>query len=183
MPRAILIAGNAQRFQDDIRDLNDYLVRVAKIGPKNIKWLRTAYLDDTRMEHVIEQAVLQRTKEALLIAYCGHGNEVGWGLDDVRTYGYGQLAWMFEKARRPILLLNDTCHAMGAVPRFADKVSQKRFSLIGACREDKTTTGGLMRVARDHWRQAAPHPYGEEHRWGARLDHHFYPPSASAVAA
>ena len=176
MPKAILIAGNAQRFADDIWDFRGYLTRDMGIWPKSIKTTHTAYLCEDILAFKLSRAIAEKTKEPLLILYCGHGLQVGWAMDDVRTLGYSQLAEMLLVGKRPVMIVSDCCHAMAAVTSFESKsVSPERVTLIGATEAGETTPGGLAALTVNSWRQNRPVRFGPELRWGAKSDHLFFP--------
>jgi hypothetical protein len=184
MPRAILIAGNARRFCDEVEDLRHYLVREAGIRKRNVHESRAAYLSRSVLEMHLTRAVMQRTKEPLLVLYSGHGGPDGWALDDVRTFDYRRLAGVLRTARRPVIVLNDCCHAMAMVKAFeAEGLRADRRAVIAASEEGETTTFGLVRWVTQGWRQRRPVRFGPELRWGANLDRFFYPPVAATPAS
>jgi hypothetical protein len=181
MPQAMVIAGNASRFADDVHDFQRYLVRDVGIGPKSVRDNRTAYLDEDILGAYLAMAIEQKTKTPLVILYCGHGSKTGWALDDAREFSYRRLAEALKVGRRPVLLVNDCCHAMAAAAEFEKQsVSPERVSLIAASEVGETTTGGLVRLVLNGWRQNRPTRFGPELRWGARHDQFFFPKPPAA---
>ncbi len=185
MPQGFVIAGNARRFSEDAEDFERYLIREAGIGPKSVRDSRTAYLDEDVLGTYLAMAIGQKTKAPLVILYCGHGSTTGWGLDDTREFSYRRLAELLTVGKRPVLIVNDCCHAMAAAAAFGEaSVSPSRVSLIAASEVGETTTGGLIRLVLNGWRQNRPTRFGPELRWGSRLDYLFFPkPKAPAETA
>ena len=180
MPQAILIGGNAARFMDVVRDLRSYLVKEVGIGPKRIREFPTAYASEDMLECRIGLAASERTKVPLFILYAGHGGETGWACDDSRTLTYRQLAEAIRPGKRPIVIVNDCCNAMAIVPALEEAgVDKDRVSVIAASENGETTYSGLLiGIMLNGWRQRRPVRFGPELRWGAQLDHHFFPKPA-----
>ncbi|HTK04711.1 MAG TPA: hypothetical protein VL500_03945 [Candidatus Eisenbacteria bacterium] len=183
MPQAILIAGGAQRFAVTIDDFRRYLEQ-AGIGRKRIREYRSAYLDEGVLEARLSIAASERTRSPLVIAFCGHGGTHGWAFDDVRSFDYPRLADALAPGRRPVMVVNDCCHAMALAEAFEKRgLSKDRFSLIAAAEKDETTRGGLLPLVIDNWSQCKPNRFGPELRWGAKNDHLFFPVSIDTKTA
>ncbi len=178
MSQAILIAGNCQRFSETTGDLRSFLVHES--GAKVIREMRTAYGCDEFLTYRLERAFAKRTKEPLLLLYCGHGATDGWALDDMRRLPYERLTKLLAVGRRPVMIVNDCCHAMSLAGEFeAQKISPERVSLIAACDWDATTRGGLVDRLIACWRrgwvmQGVTAPDVPGRRWGAEHDRFFF---------
>ncbi len=183
MPRALLFAGNAMRFADGAEELERYLVHEVGVTPKRVRIYRTAYVDEGMITFRIEMAVRERTSEPLLLAYIGHGGKMGWGIDDTRRVPYPNLTALLARARRPVLVLNDCCYAMGISELFTSAhVSAKRTGVIAATEADATYCGGLVRTAIENWSRHKPVRFDNRLRWGAELDAAFYPATVAELA-
>lgn len=176
MPQAILIAGDELRFSDTMMDFRRYLLNEAGIGKKRIREYRTAYLSGGIVEIALQRAAAERTKNPLIILYCGHGSKTGWALDGQRRFDYSHVAKALAAVRRPVTVINDCCYAMALADAFEKHgVRKDRVSLIAASEKDETASGGLAEMVIENWGNRKPNRYGPELRWGAKHDHLFFP--------
>ena len=176
MPQAILIYGNSQRFSDESVILRSYLKK--ETDTRILREIPTPYVSEDIVAFRLERAFMKRTKDPLLVLFTGHGSETGWAFDDDRRIPYTKLAESLQHARRPVTIINDTCHAM-ALAVLLEQMKKAgaavdRVSLIAACEADATAIAGLVPQVLHCWRQRKAHPSGPKTRWGAELDHHFF---------
>jgi len=180
MSHAVLIAGNARRFVDTAQNFRLYLVREKLVTPKKARLLTTVYVAEEMFAYRLSSAIAAKITEPLLIFFSGHGNELGWALDDVRIFSYHRLAKTLLAGRRPVTIVNDCCHAMAAVKEFKRlHVSPERLSFIAAAEAGETISGGIAEIVLNSWKQGRPVRFSSELRWGNRFDDHYY--SSSAV--
>ena len=176
MSNAILIAGNSSRFLDTVRDFRSYLINEQLITPRKIRILPTAYIAEEMFHYHISSAITAKTNKPLLILFCGHGNNLDWGLDDARIFTYFHLAKILLSGRRPVTILNDCCDTMSIKTELeTNSVSPKRLSLIAAAESGEGASGGhLVGFALNSWRHRRPIRLGPELCWGEKFDHHYY---------
>jgi hypothetical protein len=183
MTDALLIAGNAKRFVEEAIDLQFYLRHALGMGRKRIHRSQTAYVCEWIFADTVKRIIAQRAAPPLLVLYSGHGSVKGWALDDTRMFSYEQLADALVKATRPVVIINDCCHAMAAASVFnARGLPPSRVCLIGASEADEIAAGGLLSYVLSNWQCRRPVRLGPELRWGERLDHHFFAPVPSCQA-
>ncbi len=180
--RCLLVAGSESHFMSRIMELATYL---ASIGC-NVEVLESP----VSFFHYLKKAIRETARDQpFFLAYVGHGNEFGWE-DGVC---YLRLAWNLRKVPGDLIVLNDTCYASSLVPYLERMRKPSNTSFLSNWDADEETFGGnAIQDALHYWPErltvedvVADHYYspesGEEYevpiqlRWGARLDHHFFP--------
>lgn len=159
MARAVLIAGNEQRFLREITCFREMLLTKTYVTQATI--LRTAYDTPADFRRKLSAALRKTHQEPLLLVFSGHGCSFGWGLSGNLLFDYSQLIPMLlDRYPAPFLLLNDCCYAAG-VTECLDRsaVAVTSAGVIAACRRGETTEGGLLwRITLDWGRMTAFDP-------------------------
>lgn len=155
--KALLIAGDARFFSDEISGFRTFLRK--KVGLTNIQTIRTAYLTTKQMQDKLEAALDPETADGpflLLYCYCGHGWNGEWGISFQKGLCYPPLAQLLKDYPEPIMFINDCCHAYSIVTSFGEVgVSPEKVSLISAA-EGKIGPGLAGKVL-GSWRQKKVH--------------------------
>lgn len=109
MPRAILIAGDENRFKENLLKLQNYLIDNGLVC--NVTFIKAEDLDQTNLS----EALLKKPGEPILLVYNGHGYKDGWYSRERRCFYYSRLAELIQKVSSPIYFINDCCYSFSVV--------------------------------------------------------------------
>ncbi|MBU4347918.1 hypothetical protein KJ671_00175 [Patescibacteria group bacterium] len=89
-----------------------------KIAKKDVfvYGLRQKTQSSESLLHFIEKVAKKSKKEPLAIYYTGHGLFGSWSFSEEIEFSYEELAWIFSKRKKPLIIINDCCYSMSLVP-------------------------------------------------------------------
>lgn len=203
--KALLIAGDARFFLDRTRGFKKYLENEVEL--KDVQLFKTGYMTLKHIWTSLRKA-LDPTKAngPLLLLYCGHGAEDGWGVSFCNTLLYRPLVQeLLKDYPEPIVFVNDCCYAATPIKWFRQFViPSSRMSFIAAGGSREEVQPGLIARVKQSWQEHKIHkpltrnvsvvepgkPITDvkratpEVRFGSRFDHFFFSkvprPSAKA---
>lgn len=152
MAQAIVIAGYEKRHFDEVRRFRKYLLLHA--GLKKVFFFATAYTDVSRLGKKLRTALTAiPSDEPLLLAYYGHGSELGWAINSKGgVFTYDMLIEMIKNCQSPILIVNDCCFSSALEVKLKEaNVSPDTIGIISACGPGEFSYGGLLQDACLHW--------------------------------
>lgn len=180
-PKCVLVAGNEERFVEPLQRLTQYLdgigceVELHMLPQKNIlRSIRSATRSTSR-------------SQTLLFVYNGHGNRRGWE----GGISYLSLLWCLVLARGDLVVVNDTCYGYRFLKYLRFVRRSKNTSFISPWDSEGRSYGGPVRDMLEYWPQgtmaesevscnifsseAGDVEVPIQLRWGAVLDHRFFP--------
>lgn len=155
MVSALIVAGNAQHFLTEARQLAQSLeaveVRRARVFP-------ACYQGAEATLRKVE-AFFRTKADALLLVYIGHGSDIGWDVDgtDRNVVRNSQLVAAIQQARAPVVLINDCCRPVRLIERIEemDPSLQEHVLVIASCGLDGTTNESVWKHALARWQAGA----------------------------
>ncbi len=193
--KALLIAGDGRFFLDETLKFRRYLKK--EVGITDIQVVKTGYMTVKHIWTCLRKALdPSKVSGPLLLLYCGHGAEDGWGVSFCRTISYQALVGdLLKNYPEPILFVNDCCYAAAPIGWFKKfGVSREKMSFIAATNSKERVESVLVGRVLKSWKRQKPHqpsrhrvcvvdidkPASEEERktpeirWGVELDNLFY---------
>jgi len=119
------------------RYLIKYLRQTLKFKKSQISFLRGSRLSGDPLWTKLKEIILDNKDGDILLYYCGHGGEFGWGFNNytfecVNYFNFKEILCHF-KGR--MIIINECCHAL-AIERFLSPI-KGRYLLFGSSRKDK----------------------------------------------
>ncbi len=191
MSRAVIFVGGEKRFHERAEFLKRYLLQETGLWKRAVAVVPCWNKEPEEVLVDIQAHSMKAKRRPLLLAYMGHGYEDGWSYG-YRTntsplrVGYEAIGASLRAHRGPLLVLNDCCHS----GRIQDQMAwigadEIPIGVLAACAASELSygemTGDVVASwrARKHYeplvRQSPTTTSRVEARFGALLDHHFFP--------
>lgn len=191
MPRAAIFVGSEKRFYEKAELLEQYLLREAGLRKRAVTLVPCWNKEPEDVLFSIRSHSTKSKKQPLLLAYIGHGYEGGWSYGhrsptQPLRVGYEEIGANLRTHCGPLLVMNDCCRAGRIQDQLAwvgdDKLP---VSVLSACSADELSYGEMVEDIVTSWRAGRHYePFlrdspttqsRSEQRFGAVLDHHFFP--------
>jgi len=180
-PKCILVAGSERRFIKSLRQFETYLCAIGC----DVEFYT---LPDLNVLKAISSAARSSSRDQpFLLVYDGHGSPWGWE----GNISYLSLLWSLLKVKGELLVLNDTCYGYRLLNYLKLIRCSKNTCFISPWDSDDVSYGGAIRDALTYWPKGiipenvfSEHIYSSEKgdrevpiqlRWGAALEHRFFP--------
>lgn len=190
MTRALILVAHERRFYEQAMLLATYLREEAGLRRHSVCLEPCWNKEPVDVADAVGLHSAKAYKQPLLIAYFGHGYREGWSYgaryrDDPLQVSYGEIGRELSEHRGPLLVLNECCYA-GKIQDHLTWIGGDRVpvGLLAACGAEETSLGEMARDVIAFWRASKPYApvrrrllskTYRERRWGAALDHHFFP--------
>ena len=193
-PHALLMPGSEERFDHGLHALG----KVLRLSCEKVSWHRLAKATETLkvLETTLRKAPLNAP---VLIAFNGHGSKMGWEAKGRQKVAYRRIVDVVCRFPHRILFLNDTCYGQWLIRELIGRRRSYITGCITSWESDEIAYSGAIGDAAKYWSKRmvvendiTSHTYSADHgeydmpvqqRWGAAMDHFFFPPSTDEAQA